>query len=149
MGSAISRGLVLGVGLAIDVGIQVAGWAAACALKSEKFYDALGSVSFLALALGSLACAAGQFPRQIVMTSLVCAWTLRLGSFLVLRVLRTGGDSRFDELKTKPRARQRSLSLVFPPALSIRAAADSYTARHAPPPSRPPSPAPLHPCPLQ
>lgn len=103
MGATVSRGMVLGVGLAIDVGIQLVGWATACLFKTEKAYDALGTVSFLALALGSLGCSVSQYPRQIVMSTLVSAWTLRLGSFLLLRVLKTGGDSRFDELKHKPR----------------------------------------------
>ena len=33
---------------------------------------------------------------------MVCAWTIRLGVFLVRRVLRDGGDSRFDEVKHDP-----------------------------------------------
>ena len=41
---------------------------------------------------------------QVVVTLLVVAWAVRLGSFLFLRVLRTGKDSRFDELKDDPRA---------------------------------------------
>ena len=86
----------------VDFGIQIAGWALATALKSEKFYDALGSVAYLAVALGSLGYGGFYHPRQILMTTLVCTWTLRLGSFLVMRVLRTGGDSRFDELKHQP-----------------------------------------------
>lgn len=36
---------------------------------------------------------------------LVACWALRLGSFLFMRVLKAGNDSRFDELKDKPRAR--------------------------------------------
>lgn len=86
----------------VDFGIQIVGWALATALKSEKFYDFLGSVSYLAVAFGSLAYAGTYYPRQILMTTLVAVWTLRLGSFLLYRVLKTGGDSRFDELKHQP-----------------------------------------------
>ena len=32
----------------------------------------------------------------------MCTWTARLGLFLFTRVHRDGGDSRFDEVKTKP-----------------------------------------------
>jgi hypothetical protein len=49
-----SLGMTLGVALAVDFGIQWAGWAVASALQTEKFYDLLGSLSFLTLALGSL-----------------------------------------------------------------------------------------------
>ena len=41
---------------------------------------------------------------QVVVTLLVVAWAVRLGSFLFIRVLKTGKDSRFDELKDDPRA---------------------------------------------
>jgi steroid 5-alpha reductase family enzyme len=86
----------------VDFGIQIAGWALAVALKSEKFYDLLGTVAYLAVALGSLAYGGFYYTRQVVMTTMVCVWTLRLGSFLVLRVIKTGGDSRFDTLKHQP-----------------------------------------------
>ena len=100
----------------VDFGIQIAGWAAASALKSEKFYDALGSVAYLSVALGSLAYSGDYFARQVLVTTLVCVWTLRLGSFLVMRVIRTGGDSRFDEMKHHPRESSflRSLSHPLP-----------------------------------
>jgi len=101
MGLDTRAAILLGSAI-VDFGIQISGWAFASALKSEKFYDALGSVAYLAVALGSLAYGGYYFPRQILATTLVCVWTLRLGSFLVLRVLRTGGDSRFDELKHHP-----------------------------------------------
>jgi len=97
-----TRGAILLGAAIIDFGIQIAGWAVATALKSEKFYDALGSVAYLAVAIGSLAYGDTYFPRQILVTTLVCAWTLRLGSFLLMRVIRTGGDSRFDEMKHQP-----------------------------------------------
>lgn len=97
-----TRAAILIGAAAVDFGIQIGGWAVATALKSEKFYDALGSVAYLAVSLGSLGYGGFYHARQILMTTLVCVWTLRLGSFLVMRVIRTGGDSRFDELKHKP-----------------------------------------------
>lgn len=39
--------------------------------------------------------------RRLV--GMVTFWAVRLGSFLLMRVLRTGGDSRFKEAKDKPR----------------------------------------------
>lgn len=74
----------------------------ACLLRSEHFYDALGSVAFLSLSLASLGYGSSYFARQILLTVLVCTWTLRLGGFLLYRVWLTGGDSRFDEAKHKP-----------------------------------------------
>lgn len=86
----------------VDFGIQIVGWALAVALKSEKFYDFLGTIAYLAVALDSLSYGGFYYTRQLVMTTMVCVWTLRLGSFLVLRVIKTGGDSRFDTLKHQP-----------------------------------------------
>jgi hypothetical protein len=39
---------------------------------------------------------------QIAASAMVCLWAARLGSFLVARVVKTGGDSRFDEAKHQP-----------------------------------------------
>ena len=39
---------------------------------------------------------------QAVATAFVVAWALRLGGFLVMRVWKTGHDSRFDEVKHQP-----------------------------------------------
>lgn len=39
---------------------------------------------------------------QVAVTVLVLCWALRLGSFLFMRVLAAGKDSRFDEIKDKP-----------------------------------------------
>jgi steroid 5-alpha reductase family enzyme len=39
---------------------------------------------------------------QVVVTLMVVAWSVRLGSFLFIRVLNTGKDSRFDEIKDDP-----------------------------------------------
>lgn len=99
---ASTRTAILVGAFIIDFSIQIIGWAAATLLKSEKFYDALGSVAYVTVALGSLGYSSIYSPRQILMTTLVCVWALRLGSFLVMRVLRTGGDSRFDTLKHQP-----------------------------------------------
>jgi steroid 5-alpha reductase family enzyme len=78
-------------------------------LKTEKFYDLFGSLSFATLTLGSLLSGRGPgggagaiAPRQALLSGMVLAWAARLGSFLVLRVMRAGGDSRFDAAKNEP-----------------------------------------------
>lgn len=88
--------------LIVDLAINVGGWLVATLLQSEYFYDLLGSISYLSLAIGSLAYGGTYFSRQIVMTTLVSVWCCRLGSFLFFRVIKTGGDSRFHEIKSNP-----------------------------------------------
>ena len=87
-------------------------------LQTDKLYDLLGSTTFISLAVGALAygsCArAGAHTlRPAIATALVCIWALRLGGFLVLRVLKTGSDSSFNEAKKKPGA-GRSSSIGTP-----------------------------------
>lgn len=101
MTQATLQELLVGT-LVVDFAIQFVGWVVASALKTEKFYDALGSVAYLTVAIGSLAVGNTFFTRQILMTCLVVAWTVRLGTFLIIRVKRTGGDSRFEEMKYQP-----------------------------------------------
>jgi len=70
--------------------------------QTDKFYDMLGTASFLTLGLGSMAAAKVPHARKYLAGAMVAAWALRLGTFLVVRVWKVGHDSRFDEAKTKP-----------------------------------------------
>ena len=96
-------GLLYAVAAIIDVRLQVAGWAVSSALKTEKLYDGFGSVTFISIALAALAGLGGSgTAKQVVLCGLVLVWALRLGSFLVVRVFKTGGDKRFDRVKSNP-----------------------------------------------
>jgi len=92
----------LGATLGLDMAIQLAGFAAAATLKTEKFYDLAGSLTYLILAKSTLAKSPGG-TRRSVNTHLMMAWAARLGSFLFYRVIKDGGDSRFDKVKFMPR----------------------------------------------
>lgn len=88
--------------LVVDLAINWGGWLVSSVLKTDKFYDMLGTGSFLTLAVGSAAAARVGHPRKFAATAMVAAWSLRLGAFLVARVWKVGHDSRFDEAKHKP-----------------------------------------------
>ena len=60
-----------------------------------------GSTAFAVVAIGTLTYAHYYHARQIIVTVMVLLWAVRLGGFLVLRVMATGGDSRFNEVKDK------------------------------------------------
>ena len=86
----------------MEMGVPQVGWGVSASLQTDKLYDALGSTTFAALAIGTLTYAKYYYARQILTTVLVVVWAARLGGFLVFRVIKTGKDSRFDEAKKQP-----------------------------------------------
>lgn len=102
IGSLSVTGSTLVGALILDFAIQWLAWAAASALRTEKFYDALGSTGFISVTLASLTYTHFYHARQVVTSVFVCLWALRLGSFLLYRVVKTGKDSRFEDVLDKP-----------------------------------------------
>jgi len=90
--------------------------------KSDKLYDLAGSLGFLSTTVVSLLSPAiasrlssttrnlplkfpaleTHHPRQLIISALIALWSARLGYYLFKRVLKTGKDSRFDEIKQNP-----------------------------------------------
>jgi len=87
--------------------------------KNELYYDLGGALGFLSTTFVSLyypALKARYYdrlpvalpslfsfaPRQLLLTAALGIWGVRLGSFLTLRAIKAGGDSRFDEVKQQP-----------------------------------------------
>jgi len=69
-------------------------------LQTEHFYDLTGSLTYLsiliiALTMGDL----WDNPRALMLIGMVGIWSIRLGSFLFMRIKKDGDDSRFDEIK--------------------------------------------------
>lgn len=67
--------------------------------RSEKLYDASGSLTHLALVFDAVTLAANRAPRQTVNGLLAVIWCTRLGTFLFNRIARDSKDDRFTELK--------------------------------------------------
>jgi steroid 5-alpha reductase family enzyme len=68
-------------------------------LQSEKSFDLVGSLTFLALVGLALWLSPVKDGRSVLLAVLVAAWATRLGTFLFRRIHKTGGDERFDEIK--------------------------------------------------
>jgi steroid 5-alpha reductase family enzyme len=72
--------------------------------QTEHYFDLTGALSFIGtilLANWLAGATAGDDLRSLLLSGMVLAWSLRLGSFLFLRVKRAGQDRRFNELKTR------------------------------------------------
>lgn len=67
--------------------------------QTEKFYDLTGSITYLSVIGLGVYLSGTTDARALLVAGLVVIWTLRLGSFLFLRILQDGKDTRFDEIK--------------------------------------------------
>jgi steroid 5-alpha reductase family enzyme len=89
----------------ICIGIQWVVWIPASIGQTERFYDLTGGLTYLTVVGFSLWAGSQSEPpslRELIVSLLVVIWSLRLSSFLYLRIHRTGKDGRFDKLKTSP-----------------------------------------------
>lgn len=96
VGTAMHLEKLAGLSLAIN---WLVGLAHALPNNSEKFFDATGSVTYLTLISCATYFSTTHKLRQILDSLMVAVWCIRLGSFLLSRILRDGKDSRFDEMK--------------------------------------------------
>jgi steroid 5-alpha reductase family enzyme len=114
-----------------DVLLQAASYAISAPLKTEKFYDVSGSLTYVSCVAVSLLAPHGRYAalqaafrnahpstaystilrqyasthfhsRQLLVSATTILWALRLGTFLGYRVVSHGKDSRFDDVKESP-----------------------------------------------
>ena len=91
----------------LAVAIQLVFYIPAVLLRTEKFYDLVGSLTYVTLVGAGVSLTAEHYslgPVQWALVVAVVAWAVRLGSFLALRVHRAGKDRRFDTIKSSPTA---------------------------------------------
>ena len=89
----------------ICIGIQWVAWIPASIMKTERFYDLTGGLTYLTVVGFSLWAGSQSEPpslRELIISLLVVIWSLRLSIFLYRRIHRTGKDGRFDKFKTSP-----------------------------------------------
>ena len=86
------------VGLAFI--IQWVAFIPAILLRTEKFYDLTGSITYISVVALALALNPSVHPRDWLLAGLVAVWAFRLGSFLFRRIMAAGEDRRFREVKT-------------------------------------------------
>ncbi len=67
--------------------------------QTERYYDLTGSLTYISVALIALTLSGNTGPGEVLLVALIIAWATRLGSFLFLRILADGKDSRFDRIK--------------------------------------------------
>lgn len=108
----VAFGVTVGAGGARPLGVPVMVWLAGIAFalnwiafvpaylrRTERFYDLVGSATFVTTTMAALLLSGHSDPRALLPAALVLVWALRLGTFLFKRVHDDGGDDRFDEIK--------------------------------------------------
>ncbi|XP_068121210.1 uncharacterized protein [Hyperolius riggenbachi] len=94
----------LSLSLALSLAVQWLLWGVAALLQTEKFFDLAGSGTFILLINLSLQWSKTKYLRQKIQTGLITVWAVRLGSYLVVRILRDGQDKRFNKVRHDPQA---------------------------------------------
>ena len=71
--------------------------------KTEKFFDFTGMIAYIAVIFFGLYLKQNIIgdidTESIILSTLILIWTIRLGSFLFYRVLKSGKDRRFSDMK--------------------------------------------------
>ena len=71
-------------------------------LKTEKFFDLSGSITYISVISYVLLFNTNTEIRvgSVLLALFIIMWAIRLGSFLFFRIKKTGEDKRFREIKT-------------------------------------------------
>ncbi len=70
--------------------------------QSEHYYDLTGGITYITTTVVALLLSSELDLRAMLVAAMVLVWALRLASFLFLRISASGGDDRFDVIKTQP-----------------------------------------------
>lgn len=66
--------------------------------QTEKFFDLVGSLTYVSVTLIALYLSSNLDTRSLIVASLVLIWAVRLGTFLFIRISQDGKDDRFDKI---------------------------------------------------
>ncbi|MGI9577102.1 MAG: DUF1295 domain-containing protein [Microthrixaceae bacterium] len=89
-------------GALIAYGLNWIAYVPSVALRTEKFFDLTGSLTYLSVTVVALVLVGRYDGRALILAAMVAIWAVRLGTFLLRRVLAAGSDSRFDNIKADP-----------------------------------------------
>ncbi|CAN7509855.1 DUF1295 domain-containing protein [Microbacterium foliorum] len=101
-GAAIGGIPLFALAVAAAFAIQVIAFIPAMILRTERFFDLTGSLTFLAISVALVLLTPMPDARSWILAAMVILWAARLGSFLAMRVHKAGSDGRFDEIKGSP-----------------------------------------------
>ncbi len=83
----------------LSFGVQWLAFVPAYLRRTERFYDLVGSLTYLTVTAFAIGGTQSRDARSWVLGLLVGVWAVRLGSFLFRRIRSEGSDGRFEEIK--------------------------------------------------
>ncbi|CAI7899446.1 unnamed protein product [Closterium sp. NIES-54] len=97
--AAVTDSNYLAITTVVTIAYQLSFFVIAAGFKFDKVTDFAGTTNFIVLALLTSFLSGTWYWRQVLVTSLVVIWGLRLGLFLLFRILAWGEDHRFDQTR--------------------------------------------------
>jgi steroid 5-alpha reductase family enzyme len=91
--------VVIFLSLALALSINLIMFLVAFQYRSDKLTDISYAVSFISLDIMALYGGKAYNKFSIILFLLVILWAVRIGSFLLYRILKVGKDKRFDQLR--------------------------------------------------
>ena len=70
--------------------------------QTEHYYDLTGGISYVTVTIAAVLLSGPLDLRAMLVAGMVMFWSIRLASFLFIRISKAGNDSRFDKIKTRP-----------------------------------------------
>ncbi len=70
--------------------------------ETERYYDLTGGITYITVTAVAVLLSGELDVRASLVAAMVMIWSLRLATFLFLRISRDGKDSRFDNIKNRP-----------------------------------------------
>jgi steroid 5-alpha reductase family enzyme len=101
-GATVGGMPVFALAVAAAFAVQVLVYIPSAIAKTERFFDATGSATFILVTIAVLSLVPTVDARGFVLAGMVILWAIRLGTFLAIRIHRAGSDDRFDDIKIAP-----------------------------------------------
>ncbi len=70
--------------------------------RTERYYDLVGGITYITVTAVAVLLSGDLDLRAMLVAAMVMTWSLRLATFLFLRISKSGKDDRFDEIKNRP-----------------------------------------------
>jgi steroid 5-alpha reductase family enzyme len=100
--AGVSYAMEILIALGISVAINAVFFAFAALLRTDKVTDLSYSLSFVVMAVVLLFMGGHFTLLHVLCAVLISAWGIRLGAYLFSRILKTGVDHRFDDMRDHP-----------------------------------------------